>query len=103
MIRPKFEKWQQSAEDVRKLSIEAEHRRSRERFQALYQIGTKQTDATKWSKQIGRNARTVMEWVHNYNRYGPSHIYYQHTGGPSPLLTKKSERKSSKRSGTLSQ
>ena len=40
MIRPNFEKWNQTAEDMRRLSITAAHPRSRERFQALYMIGT---------------------------------------------------------------
>jgi hypothetical protein len=45
MVRPDFEKWSQSAEDIRRLSIEAEHPRSRERFQALYMIGSGQENA----------------------------------------------------------
>ena len=40
MIRPDFEKWDQDCETVRVLGIEADHRRSRERFQALYMIGS---------------------------------------------------------------
>ena len=40
MIRPDFEKWGQKAKDIRDLSTDAEHKRSRERFQALYMIDT---------------------------------------------------------------
>lgn len=42
MVRPEFEKWNQTVEDIRRLSIEAEHPRSRERLQALYMIASKQ-------------------------------------------------------------
>lgn len=38
MIRPNFEKWQQNAAEIREKSIEAEHKRTRERFQAMYMI-----------------------------------------------------------------
>ena len=91
MLRPNFGKWEQSIEDIRRLSIEAEHPRSRERFQALYQIGSHQTNATEWAEKIGRNPRTVMEWVHHYNRLGPAGLEYRHTGGRTPLLAKQSK------------
>jgi hypothetical protein len=54
MIRPDFAKWGQTADDLRRLAVEAEHMRSRERFQALYMIGTQQFNATEWAEQIGR-------------------------------------------------
>lgn len=54
MIRPDFAQWGQTPEDIYRLSLDAEHPRSRERFQALYMIGTKQTNATQWAKRIGR-------------------------------------------------
>ena len=87
MIRPDFEKWKQSAEDIRRLSIEAEHRRSRERFQALYMIGTDQKNASQWAKQINRQKQTVLGWVHEYNEYGPERIEYQHSGGRQAKLS----------------
>ena len=45
------------------LGLEAEHKRTRERFWALYMIGTEQSNATRWAQETGRNPRTVMEWV----------------------------------------
>jgi transposase len=86
MIRPDFGKWDQDSEAVRRLSIEAEHARSRERFLALYMIGSGQRNATEWAKETGRGPRTVMEWVHKYNAEGPSALYYQHSGGRRPLF-----------------
>ena len=86
MIRPDFAKWGQSPADIRRLSLEAEHVRSRERYQALYLIGSGQTNATQWAKEIGRNQRTVLGWVHYYNEAGPAGIEYRHSGGRSPLL-----------------
>ncbi|MCB9433912.1 MAG: hypothetical protein H6668_18235 [Ardenticatenaceae bacterium] len=48
----------------------AEHPRSRERFQALYEIGSQHTNATQWARAIGRDDQTVMGWVHRYNAEG---------------------------------
>jgi transposase len=87
MIRPDFAKWAQSAGDVRRLSIEAEHARSRERYQALYMIGSGQMNASQWAKQIKRRKQTVLEWVHGYNERGPVGIAYQHSGGRQPKLS----------------
>lgn len=86
MVRPDFEKWGQKAENIRRLSVEAEHLRSRERFQALYMIGTKQKNASQWAKKIKRRKQTVLEWVHWYNETGPESILYQHSGGQQPKL-----------------
>ena len=87
MVRPDFEKWNQTAEDVRRLSIEAEHSRSRERFQALYMIGSEQDNASHWAQGINRQKQTVLKWVHRYNEAGPESIYYQATGGAQPKLS----------------
>lgn len=86
MVRPDFAKWNQTAEDMRRISIEAAHPRSRERFQALYMIGSEQDNASHWAKGIKRRKQTVLDWVHRYNEYGPESIYYQHTGGRQPKL-----------------
>ena len=86
MIRPDFEKWGQKAEDIRKLSLEAEHKRSRERFLALYLIGTGQENASQWAKKIKRRKQTVLEWVHWYNEGGAESIHYQHSGGQQAKL-----------------
>jgi transposase-like protein len=89
VIKPKTEKWDQTISDLRRLAIEAEHPRSRERFQALYMIANGQSNATQWARQIGRKNQTVMEWVHQYNESGPKAIHYTKTGGRAPLFTKK--------------
>ena len=98
MIRPDFAKWGQTPEDIYRLSLEAEHPRSRERFQALYMIGTEQTNATRWAKRIGRQDQTVMEWIHAYNVSGPENLLYKRSGGRVPLFREQSRTKSSKRS-----
>lgn len=86
MLRPDCEKWGQTVSDLQKLAVDAEHRRSRERFQALFQIGSKQTNATRWAGEIGRDRQTVMEWVHKYNAEGPTAVLYRHSGGRPPFL-----------------
>jgi transposase len=93
MVRPDFEKWNQSAEEIRRLSIEANHPRSRERFQALYMIGSGQHNASQWAKQIKRQKQTVLEWVHRYNEAGPASLQYQYTGGRRGKLSE-AEKKS---------
>ncbi len=86
MLRPDFEKWGQKPTDILRLSIEAAHPRSRERFLALYQIGTGQHNATECAKALGRENETVMGWVHQYNEEGAKGILYQHSGGRSALF-----------------
>ena len=89
MLRPDFDKWDQSSESVRQIGLEAEHKRTRERFLALYMIGTKQSNATLWAKETGRNPRTVLEWVHLYYQQGPSALTFEHSGGRLPLFAQK--------------
>ena len=93
MLRPNFEKWKQNAEEMRRLSIEADHPRSRERFQALYMIGSGQTNASQWASRIKRCQQTVLKWVHLYNADGPSALAYQHSGGRQPALTAREKEK----------
>ena len=93
MIRPDFAKWGQMAEDVRQLSIEAPHARTRERFQALYMIGTGQKNATGWAKEIGRQDQTVHGWIHQYNTSGPERLSYRRTGGNGPLFREQRKHK----------
>ena len=87
MIRPDFAKWEQTPQDILKLSIQAAHKRTRERFQALYMIGTGQKNATQWAQEIGRQNVTVLNWVHSYNAQGPVGLAYRHSGGRTPFLT----------------
>ena len=86
MVRPDMVKWGQTVADLRRLSVEAAHPRTRERFLALYTIGGKQTNATQWAAEIGRMDDTVLSWVHKYNAAGPDALVYRRTGGQSPLF-----------------
>ena len=102
MIRPDFEKWGQSAEDIRQLSLEAEHKRSRERFQALYMVGTKQYTASQWSLKAKRCKQTILSWVHDYNEVGPTAMTYQPSGGTQAKLRDDEKKRSLKRSNIVS-
>lgn len=97
MIRPETTKWGQTLADLRRLSVEAEHSRTRERFLALYLIGSGQTNATKWAEEIERDDNTVMKWVHMYNTLGPDSLTYRRTGGRAPLLRPNRSTKSLRR------
>jgi transposase len=89
MVRPNLEPWGQSLADLRQLSVEAAHPRTRERFQALYMIGSQQTNATHWAATIGRELDTVLSWVHRYNEQGPDALVYQRSGGRTPLFVRR--------------
>ena len=95
MVRPDFEKWNQTVEYIRRLSVEAEHPRSRERFQALYMIGSAQDNASHWAQSVNRQKQTVLKWVHRYNEAGPESIHYQATGGAQAKLSEAEKNGSS--------
>lgn len=95
MIRPDMTKWDQSFEDFRKLATAAPHPRTRERFLALFEIGSGRTTATAWARQIGRHDESVMTWIHTYNERGPDALVYRRTGGSTPLLPRPKRSRSS--------
>lgn len=86
MVKPDLAKWNQTVADLQQLAFEAGHRRSRERFQALYMIASEHCNASEWARESGRQAQTVMGWVHEYNDAGASALCYQRTGGRPPFL-----------------
>jgi hypothetical protein len=94
MVQPDFAKWGQSPEVLRQLSVQALHQRSRERFQALYMIGSGQTSATQWAYTLERQPRTVLNWIHQYNEQGSDSLVYQASGGRTPFLPRRSKRAS---------
>ncbi len=81
MLRPNFAKWGQTPEDIRQLSLKATHSRTRERFQALYAIGTGRSNARQWAQETHRCQRSILAWIHRYNNEGPDSLTYQATGG----------------------
>ena len=97
MVRPDMAKWSQSLADLRQLSLEAEHIRTRERFLALYMIGREQMNASRWAAESGRADDTVIGWVHRYNRWGPEALVYRRTGGRTPLFAHNRSSRSSQR------
>ena len=102
MIRVDMDKWGQTQEDLRMASLGAPHRRSRERFQALYLIASGRFNATSCAAHIGRDDETVLGWVHRYNERGPDALAYRRSGGRAPLLTSNKPNGSSMPSRTPS-
>lgn len=98
MIRPDVKKWNQTANDLRRLATDSEHPRTRERFLALYMIASEQANATQWAEQTGREDESIMTWVHMYNERGPDAVCYRRSGGRTPLLQPKKSRRWSKSS-----
>jgi hypothetical protein len=86
MVRVDLVRWGQSVEDLRTAALSAPHRRTRERFQALYLIASGQFNATTCAAHIGRADETVLAWAHCYNTEGPDALTYRKTGGSAPLL-----------------
>jgi hypothetical protein len=99
MIRPNCTKWGQTPDDLRRLSTEAEHPRTRERFLALYMIATGRTNATRWAEKTDRVDESILKWVHTYNEKGPEAMTYRPTGGRAPLLRRPRSRSWSRSSG----
>jgi transposase len=64
--------------------MSALHRRTRERFLALYEI-TQESCATRVAERTHRHPQTVLEWLHLYNTRGPEALAYQRTGGRPPF------------------
>jgi transposase len=87
MVRVEMAKWGQTLEDLRRASVQAAHRRSRERFQALDLIASGQFNATPCAAHIGRQDETVLGWVHRSNEHGPDALADRRTGGRAPFLT----------------
>lgn len=90
MLRVDCAGWNQHPEDLRRLALETEHGRSRERFLALYEI-TQASCATQVAQGGQRNPQTVMRWVHEYNAHGPEALVYRHSGG-RPLFARRLRR-----------
>ena len=59
MVRPDLSAWGHTLADLRRLAVQAQHPRSRERLLALYMIASQQTNATTWAAHIGRAKETV--------------------------------------------
>ncbi len=101
MVRVEMTKWGQTLEDLRRASVEATHRRSRERFQALYLIASRLFNATTCAAHLGRQDETVLGWVHRDNEHGPDALTYRRTGGRAPLLTRPKPSRSPRSSRTV--
>ncbi len=83
MLRVESARWGPTPADLRELAMSASHRRTRERFLALYEI-TQESCATRVAERTRRHPQTVMEWLHLYNTGGPEALIYQRTGGRLP-------------------
>lgn len=85
MVKVDYNKWNQTAIDLRTQALLAIHPRTRERFMALYDI-TQGKTATQVALEIKRNLNTVLDWVHGYNKRGVEALIYKRSGGRRPLF-----------------
>ena len=86
MLSVEHARWGQMPEDLRRLAMSAPHRRTRERFLALYDITQASSGATRVALRAGRHPQTVMGWLHAYNTHGPDALVYRRTGGRPPFV-----------------
>jgi len=84
MLKLDLGKWSLSIDDLKKFALKASHPRTSERFLALYQIA-QGSCATRVGRQMKRDSKTGMEWVHLFNANGPKSLFSVRTGGRSPL------------------
>jgi hypothetical protein len=101
VVRVEMQKWGQSLDDLRRLALDAPHRRTRDRFLALSLIADGTHNATTWAAQFHRQDETVLGWLHTYNEKGPEALTYRRTGG-APLLRPRRPTASSRPSSTPS-
>ncbi len=85
MVRVEIPEWGQSVDDLRRLALQADHPRTRERFLALCLIADGTHNATTWAGRFGRQDETVLGWLPTSNTRGPDALAYRRTGGPPPL------------------
>lgn len=85
MLTVEYERHQQTIEELRALSLDASHRRTRERFLALYEVASGAANATEIARRTGRHHQTVHDWIHLYNAKGPDALEYKRTGGRPPF------------------
>ncbi len=100
MVRVEMVKRGQTLEVLRLASVQAAHRRSRERSQALCLIASGRFNSTTCAAHIGRQDETVLGWVHRYNARGPDALAYRRSGGRAPLLRRRRSSRSPTRSKT---
>ena len=94
MLLVEHARWGQTPEDLRRLAMSAPHRRTRERFLALYDIVQGSRGATCIALRAGRHPQTVMGWLHTYNVHGPDALVYRRTGGrPPPCMGRSRSRR----------
>jgi hypothetical protein len=86
MLSVGYARWGQTPEDLRRLAMSAPHRRTRERFLALYDITQASRGATQVAMRTGRHPPTVLGWLHAYNAHGPDALVYRRTGGRPPFV-----------------
>jgi hypothetical protein len=97
MLSVQHDQWNQTLFDLRHQAVHAEHRRTRERFMALYEIALG-TNATQWAEKNGRHFQSVQAWVRSYNARGPEGVAFRHAGGWTPLFVQRPESASPSRS-----
>ena len=84
MLNVEYTRWGQCPDDLRSLALKAPHARTRERFLALYEVARDGCAATVAS-EMARHHQTVLQWIHQYNLYGPDALAFVRTGGHPPF------------------
>ena len=82
--------------DVHRLSIDASHPCTRERFARLFQCAQHRS-STEAAATLNIHPQTMLKWLHRCNEHGPDVLTFARSGGRALLLTARRKR-GSKRS-----
>ena len=88
MLQVNCQSWGEDSQYLRDLGLNLPHKRSRERFLALYDISLGK-NAAQISKETGRHHQTIISWVHKYNNEGAESLFYKRSEGRLPLFLSK--------------
>lgn len=81
-------RWQVDVNQVRDHVYRAPTPRERERWHALWLL------ARGWSTEqvaeaLGRDARTITNWLNDFEQQGPQGVTFEQSGGPPPPSTRR--------------
>ena len=86
-----LEQWRMGVKDLRRRMILAPAPRERERWYAILLLAQGLTAAAE-AEALERDPHTIGRWASAFGEGGPATLIFEQTGGPPPLLTKRSRR-----------
>jgi transposase len=82
--------WQLTLDQVRERVYRAPTARERERWHALWLLARDES-IEEVAKALGRDERTIADWMQDFQQCGTDGVAFDQTGGPPPPSTRKSK------------